>query len=253
MKITKNNLLKKWISAAAVPSLLMAVSSIVYGASNVQGSVVDSSGVPATGVSVMFSRVASLQVVPQANAVSAQADPSYSGQASPNQSGAFSAQNLPAGDYYVCVSAAPGSYVDGCKWNGVQRVSLLDNATLANLQLVVSKGAQVRVHLQDPLNLVPSPGTPISGPKVIVGVQTSRGNIQVADFVAKTTAGWDLAITVPTNMPLKLWLFSRELTVADQKGAPLNTSGPASGISFAPGTDGTDVTLRITGRAKPQP
>jgi hypothetical protein len=240
-------------SAAILLSMLIAASSNADAASTFQGAVVDADGKPAAGVFVTFTRTASTQNSVQDSLVPTAGGKPHSGRASSDQNGGFQVPNLPAGDYHVCVSVPPGDYVDGCKWSGVQRLSLLDNATLAGLRLVVTKGAKVRIHIQDPLQLMPSSGTVISGPRVIAGVQTSGGSIHVADVIARTPAGWDLAITVPTNVPLRLWLFSRELTIADQHGVQLNTTGPASGIVFAPGPADRDLTLRITGLAKPQP
>ena len=66
---------------------------------------------------------------------------------------------------------------------------------------------------------------PFPDPGIIIGVQGDDGAFYRAAFGPAMANGRDFQITVPYDTHLRLWVFSRTLSVSDGLGNTLNSSG----------------------------
>jgi hypothetical protein len=88
---------------------------------------------------------------------------------------------------------------------------------------------------------------PSRAPGLIVGVVFGSGAFLAADITSVDRSGRDYQITIPAGMPLKLWVFSRHVTLTDSKGLAVDNSGGRIPFQAAAGQDQT-FTLNVTGQ-----
>jgi hypothetical protein len=99
---------------------------------------------------------------------------------------------------------------------------------------------------------------------LVVGVIFGNGAYLGAVNTNVDAHGRDYEMPVPSGVPLKLWIFSRQVALTDSLGAPLAggapvagttaLSGATPGIPFtaSPGQDQA-FTLNVSGHAVPSP
>jgi hypothetical protein len=82
------------------------------------------------------------------------------------------------------------------------------------------------VRVNDPAGLLPPGNTsPLRAPNLIIGVVFGDGAFLGADNTGVDAAGRDYQMSIPTGVPLKLWAFSRHVTLTDSRAAPVDNSG----------------------------
>ena len=157
--------------------------------------------------------------------------------------GMFVLPNLPSGDYVLCGGVPTLPYLDPCKWAASPRVTVAPNAA-SKATLVLTKGVFLKVRINDPTHLLPQvKDGPLRASNLIVGVKFANGAYLGATNTGVDTSGRDYEMIVPTGVPLKLWLFSHHVSLADTSGQAVDMSGAL--ISFQ-ATSGSDQVFAFT-------
>jgi len=128
------------------------------------------------------------------------------------EDGGFLTPEVPAGDYQVCVEVPRGGFLDLCKWSPPIRAV---SPAGPPVEIRLTRGAEVRVRIEDPAGLTPTHNGLREVPRVIVGVQTETGAYHALRIDGKDKDGWDLRLTVPFDTALKLWVYSPDVELAD--------------------------------------
>jgi len=109
----------------------------------------------------------------------------------------------------------------------------------------------LKVRINDPRGLLPKVQDGLLGtPKLIVGVKFRNGAFHGAENTSVDSAGRDYQVIVPAGEPLRLWLFSRDIALADAAGK--SVAGPGALIQFqAPAGADQTFTFTVSGPAAP--
>ncbi len=170
-----------------------------------------------------------------------------SGATSADAGGAFALSGLPAGSYAICASVPGLPYLDPCKWSAGPIVNVSANAT-TGYTLALTKGVFLNVRISDPKHLLPQvKDRPLHAGKLIVGVKFGDGAYQGAQNTGVDANGRDYQMVVPAGAPLQLWLFSRDVALADVAGKPVNSAGTTIPFQAVAGQD-QNFTFTVSGR-----
>ena len=105
----------------------------------------------------------------------------------------------------------------------------------------------LKVRINDPLRLLPQGvDGPLTPRKLLVGVMYANGAYQGAGNISADSAGRDYRLVIPAGTPFKLWLFSRDIALADAKGNAIGTSGAQTSFQAEAGQDQV-FTFTVTG------
>ena len=116
---------------------------------------------------------------------------------------------------------------------------------------VLTKGVFLKVRLDDPKGLLPKvKDGPLRAGNLIVGVNFRSGAFLGAENTGVDSAGRDYQMIVPTGEPLQLWLFSRDITLADSGGKPVDAPGALIPFQALVGIDQV-FTFTVSGPAAP--
>jgi hypothetical protein len=72
------------------------------------------------------------------------------------------------------------------------------------------------------------------------------GAFLAADIASVDRSGRDYQMTIPAGIPLKLWVFSRHVTLTDSRGLSVDNSGGKIPFQAAAGQDQV-FTLTVSG------
>ncbi len=160
--------------------------------------------------------------------------------------GAFAAPNLPAGDYIVCADVPSQPYLDPCRWSSTPRLTV--SSGIPALQpLVLKKGVYLNVRVNDPKGLLPPfLNGPLRAANLIVGVVFGNGAFLGAANTSIDSAGRDFQMAIPAGVPLKVWLFSRHVTLTDFSGKAVVSTGTSIPFQATSGQDYA-ITVNVTG------
>jgi hypothetical protein len=241
------------IKASSLAALLAASSALAQSApvGSLQGSVTDPQGQPIAGAQVAYRR--RFNAIAIGNGVMpAPGEAQAFGTTVTGADGAYLAPGLPVGPYMLCVNVPSAPYVDPCAWQQPFSATVSANQTTPQT-LVLTKGVYLKVRINDPLGLLPQVEDGAWTPrKLIVGVKYAEGAYQGAENTAVDSAGRDYRLVLPTGQAFWLWLFSRDVALADSRGAAVDTSG--SLIPFQPVAGQDQVfTFTVSGPARQAP
>jgi hypothetical protein len=238
-----NNLVNVALTVSLLPAVLLGQTGSV---GHISGTVTDIGSAPVPNASVYYSRITSLRSPRGDFATGGAPTPERraNGLIAAGTSGQFAVQSLLAGDYYACVAIDHPDYIDGCKWDGVKRITVAAGQTVRT-SFSVQKGRRLRIEINDPQKLLASanPGA------WVAGIQTSTGAIHIASAVSDSATQKVLAITIPLSTMVKLWLAADRLKFATSSGQMLDTSGPGNGVTVPAGTGVASISLTVTGLA----
>jgi len=216
-----------------------------------QGSVTAEDGAPVPGAVVLYHRVTrSVRVgghlqPPPGEAVVRSTVPS-------DTNGVFALSNLPAGDYLLCAEVPSAPYLNPCKWSSSPKVTILPG-TVNRPALVLKKGVFLRVRVNDPAGLLPPvKDGPLGAANLIIGVIFADGAYLGAANTSTGRAGREYQMSIPAGVPLKLWVFSRHVTLTDSRRSPLVNPGANIPFQAVAGQDQL-FTLSVSGRARVAP
>jgi len=160
--------------------------------------------------------------------------------------GGFLTPDVPAGDYQICVEVPRGGFLDLCKWSPPTRAVAPAGSPV---EIRLTRGAEVRVRIEDPAGLTPTYNNLREVPSVVVGVQTETGAYHALRIDGKDKDGWDLRLTVPFDTALKLWVYSPGVELADAVGQRVDAArGLHIPFQVTRAANARQFTLVATGR-----
>lgn len=216
-----------------------------------QGSVTAEDGAPLPGAVVLYSRVTNLVKV-GSSYQPAPGEAVVRRTVSSDANGLFSLSNLPVGDYLLCAEVPSGPYLDPCKWSSALR-TVVSAGSVASPVLVLKKGVLLKVRVHAPPGLLPAvKDEPLRPLNLIIGVVFGDGAFLRATNTSVDRAGRDYQMSIPADMPLKLWVFSRHVTLTDSRGLSVDNSGARIPFQATAGRDHA-LTLNVFGRHSQAP
>jgi hypothetical protein len=224
--------------------LCLPAASLFAQTGGLAGSVTDESNQQVAGALVIANR----ETLPVA-----------SGRATSAADGTFLVSGLPAGSYTVCVQVPGSDFLDTCEWYILPlRVDVKAGEPVAGLKFKLQKGAILQVRLNDPGNVLApaaSTATVKAVPHVLLGVQTIRGLLRPVTLVSKDATGTTHAVTVPFDTALNFTVLGSNVSLADEKGAPVGQAGVQGGsnvpLKIPSGTSPAPLTFNVTGAKLP--
>ena len=160
--------------------------------------------------------------------------------------GTFHADSLAPGQYIACAEASTPGYLDPCHWSAsAPTFTVSAGQTTPNGRIVMVKGSVLRVHIDDPQQLL----KPVVGPVDLdfeVHVVTSKGVHYSAPIQSSTAVGRDHVITIPFDSPVSLRVLSAHFTVNDQLGKSFAPAGTSVGVPA--GTSPAAIGVTVTGK-----
>ena len=237
------------ILSSSILLSVFAFAQAPFGA--MQGSITAEDGTPVAGAVVLYSRITRL-VGPVAHARPALGEAVVRSSVSADTNGVFALSSLPAGDYYLCPEVPSAPYLNPCKWFSTPQVTISAGA-VQRPSLVLKRGVFLRVRVNDPAGLLPPvKDSPSRAANLIIGVVFGSGAFLAATNTRMDQTGRDYQMSIPAGMPLKLWVFSRHVTLTDSLGSPVDNSGGRIPFEATAGQDQT-FTLIVAGRAPESP
>jgi hypothetical protein len=213
-----------------------------------QGLVTDGQGAPLPGAQVRYRRLYKWVAGNGRQPVPAPGEAVVRAVVSVDANGAFLLTGLPAGDYAFCGSVPALPFLDPCKWAVEPRVTIAAGGT-SKYTLVLARGVFLKVRVNDPMHLLPPvKDGPMRAGNLIVGVRFGNGAFLGAENTGVDSAGRDYQMIIPADMPLKLWLFSRHVVLADTNAKAVDTSGAALPLQAVAGNDQA-FTFTVSGAA----
>ena len=89
--------------------------------------------------------------------------------------GTFSITGVPAGKYRICVDAPNENALDPCVWSATQPTwTVTDTSNITNVNIQVAVGTQIKVHVNDPQNALPTSKGGVHGDALSMTVVTGR-------------------------------------------------------------------------------
>lgn len=203
----------------------------------------------ATAVSVahvFYHRVVTFAPVKNVPTQLAPGEVSFDSSAVADASGNHKITGLPAGTYVVCAKAPGQPFLDPCDWALAPSVPVTAGA-VSTLNVQLQRGVYLDVRINDSQGLAVSSGNLFSMPHLVVGVIFGTGAFLSAGLKSTDATGQSFEIAVPTGAPLKLWLYSQHVALADAQGKVLNSSGTALPFTASPGAN-QSFTINVTGK-----
>ena len=205
------------------------------------GLVTDDSGKPIANARVLISYAAPIMPHVTAPPVITGA---LAATAATDASGKFYADNLAPGQYVVCAETTTPGYLDPCHWGIAAPIfTVTAGEAISGLRIVTPKGAVLRVHIDDPHQLLNSAIDTVDL-DLEIHVVNGKGLHYSAPLQSRNSTGRDHAITIPFSTPVSLRVLSAHLSVADQSGK----SFAALEINVPTGTAPPAVGLTVTGK-----
>jgi hypothetical protein len=161
-------------------------------------------------------------------------------------SGSFRADYLPPGQYIACAQATAPGFLDPCHRSAsAPGFALGAGQTISGIKIVMPRGAVLRIHVDDPQQLL----KPVSGAVDLdfaIHIVTAKGLHYSAAIQSSTPAGRDHAITIPFDTPVSLRAMSPRLAVNDRSGNALAPTGTT--VNVPSGTTPAVVGFTISGK-----
>lgn len=95
---------------------------------------------------------------------------------------------------------------DNCGWDTPVDLILAPGSSNTSRAVRVRRGGIVRIRLDDPQGLLPATETSYGERRAKVGVMTPTEAFHAATLRSRDPGGRELVITVPFDMPLRLWV-----------------------------------------------
>jgi hypothetical protein len=216
----------------------------------VHGIVMSDDGQPIMNATVLYTRIPVLQPRPfgQGPYDLAPGETIVNNSTETDGTGHFDVGGLPTGSYLICAEASGQALLNPCKWSGSYSVTIAAGAREA-LSIVMKRGVLLKVHIDDPQGLLLiGAASPLDFPHLIVGVIFGEGGFLAAETANVIAGGRDFQMPIPAGVPLRLWLQSGHVTLADANSAPVDHHGARIPFQAAPGMDET-FQFRVTGAA----
>ena len=180
-------------------ALSFTLTAMAQNTASIQGSAVDSgTGKAVPGAVVIASRTTT---------------PAARGVATSGFDGTYYYQmpSLPVGTYNVCLQVPGDGYLATCHWGSTATVvTLAAGQKLTGTKLALKPGSVLKVHLDDPGQLLNQKTKKGYAPHLVMGVW-SGGMFYPAHVAAKTAVTADYQVTIPFDTSLKFTIQSMSL------------------------------------------
>ncbi|HXE64534.1 MAG TPA: hypothetical protein VN519_13410 [Bryobacteraceae bacterium] len=211
------------LSSVGVPDLRAATGSAVT------GSVTDDAGNPVRDAGVLVSYAA------DGNGPRLPAPPVVTGRlvatALTDSQGSFAISTLSPGRYVACVEVTAPGLLDPCHWaTSAPTFTVTTEQTAASVKIVMTRGAVLSIHVSDSKGLLTNS---VAGPVDFdfqVHIVTGKGMHYNAPIQNHTAVGRDYVATIPYDTPVNVRVLAAKVSVVDQVGKALPTSGPTIAI-----------------------
>lgn len=164
--------------------------------------------------------------------------------------GSFDFQRPLKGQYSICASLPGGDLVSSCQWGASVVVNSFDDRDANATPIVLRKGVQLHVRVEDPSQLLPKPNPLIGASNLIIGVIAADGGFVGAPVTSTDQSGRDFRLVIPKDDSLRLWVFSRHVRIAAENGRVIGTTGEALPVGPVSATGERAIVLRVIGPAK---
>jgi hypothetical protein len=224
--------LKTRVTFAAIAGAYLLVSAIRADAQSgsIAGRVLDDSGTPISGATVLYRNQLSYIRNSQGGLVSIVA-PVRSGTTTASD-GSFAVGGLPAGTYHICAVGVTARHLSSCEWELASLVQLAAGQTLSGISVTVSIGSLLTILVSDPNGRIQDAASgpivngliPLSGGNFKIGVMTGIHYV-AANFVSQTGIVRSYSVAVPKTGSFKL-LVSTSLKVLSPVGQAVAIGSP---------------------------
>jgi hypothetical protein len=234
----------RWLS---VTSFSILATHCLLGANassaSLAGSVVDDSGHPVVGARVLISHAPSIKPPVAAPPV---ITGSLAAMVTADANGAFHADGLAPDQYIACAETTAPGLLDPCHWStSAPSFTVSAGQIVSGMKIVMKRGAVLRIHIDDPQQLLKFVTGPVDF-DLEIHVVTGKGLHYSAPVQSSTATGRDHAITIPFDTSLSLRVLSAHLTVNDQSGKPFAALGAA--VNVPAGAVPAVMGLTVTGK-----
>lgn len=209
-----------------IPALVLAASAAIgqVSTASIAGRVIDAKTqkpIPAAFVSAI-----------RANA------PPFSRTTKTGGDGAFRIEELPAGNYSLCVQVPGDAWLDPCQWDGNPvRLAMAPGKTAPGILIKLITGSILTVQVKDNQNKIREKTKRGTQPDLAIGVwgprgfyypaqpQGTPGTVESLQGADKEDIVYIWKLAIPRDTPLKLHVSSRELRLGDKSGTALAGNG----------------------------
>ncbi len=215
----------------------------------VSGKILADDGTPVTGAVLSYKRTPEFEAISDGLRIRYRLKPgqlSVDNKLSVDPTGNFALGGLPDGQYVLCVEFPEGGFLDPCAWTSSPGV-LLNGMPLATQEIKVQRGSDLLIRVNDPDGLLPDTDRRSAAPNLIIGIQTPSGAFNAAREVFVERTGRELALTVPFDTPLYLWVFTRHYRIHDESGKEIDMNGAMIPLTIPHGTASHRAVLTIAG------
>jgi hypothetical protein len=184
-------------AAASVVAFSFTLTAMAQNTASIQGSAVDSAtGKAVPGAVVIASRTTT---------------PAARGVATSGYDGTYQILSLPAGTYNICLQVPGDGYLATCHWGSTATtVTLAAGQKLTGTKVALKAGSILKVHLDDPGQLLNQKTKKGYAPHLVMGVW-SGGMFYPAHVAVKTAVTADYQVTIPFDTSLKFTIQSMSL------------------------------------------
>jgi hypothetical protein len=158
--------------------------------------------------------------------------------------GTFQVTGLPQGRYRLCADV-PDGFLDNCGWDTPVDLILAPGSSTTSRAVRVRRGGIVRIRLDDPQGLLTATETSYGERRAKVGVMTPTEAFHAATLRSRDPGGRELLVTVPFDMPLRLWVNPNGVAVQASDGRILSRAGPALTFQVSRLSPSIEFRLRV--------
>ena len=163
--------------------------------------------------------------------------------------GTFAA-SVPQGTYRLCAQLPDSQLLDSCTWAaGPGTISTGGARTLALPPITLKRGYPLEVAVEDGGKVLTELASRGPAKPLLIGVRGGNGMFRPLTLRSKRGETQEFSLLVPRDTALELSVSSRDVTLADDKGAALDASkGAKTGVKISGARTQRRFTFRVTGR-----
>lgn len=221
---------------AVASMIFVSCSGTAVGASSgtIAGSVVDRTGKPIAGASVLYRSIQTMTETAAGQRVLT--GPMVGSGVGTAADGTFTVSGLPPGGYLLCAYGIKDNHLGSCEWRGTARAEVSAGQT-TRLKFVVDEGTLLTFQVQDPrhqvidLESLPmvSGRIPLTGANFSIGIWVGAKYAR-AKLLSVSGATRTYQIAIPKTATVRLYLDT-SLKVADANGAAIALRQQSSPIA----------------------
>ena len=205
------------------------------------GTVLDASGKPLAAAKVSAVIVSHVEVRRDATVTP------HALEVQTTKAGSYHIDNLPLGDYRVCIEMQNQSLLSTCVWGTAVHISLKQGSSSASAPTVqLAAAAKLHIRVNDAMGLaqVATAKGGVGKAGMSFGLPSPTGMIPLAS-VGSDASGQDFEVLVPFDKDLTVMPMGKLLRLTDSKGAAIDASKQTIPIRFASGAAQNQIVLNL--------